>query len=56
VSKENEAHADGTGGNEFNDCMWDVAVSLDANLKRAERGAKIIWFPGAQQAFASRFT
>lgn len=25
---------DGTGGNEFNDCMWDVAVSLDPAVER----------------------
>jgi SAM-dependent methyltransferase len=25
---------DGTGGNEFNDCMWDVAVSLDSAVER----------------------
>jgi SAM-dependent methyltransferase len=29
---------DGTGGNEFNDCLWDVALSLDPAVERpAER-------------------
>lgn len=25
---------DGTGGNEFNDCMWDVALSIDPTVER----------------------
>jgi len=38
---------DGTGGNEFNDRMWNVAVTLDANVKPAAKRSGTYSSPAA---------
>jgi len=41
---------DGTGGNEFNDRMWNVAVTLDPNVTPAAKRAGTYSSPGALTA------
>ena len=41
---------DGTGGNEFNDRMWNVAVTLDSNVTPAAKRSGTYSSPGALSA------